>query len=189
MTHCIFNEKTPSLHGLQSDDYYAIQFSMGFLQGISFSWFTTPEVGLQNAPYLYFKRTSAKYFRKNNRPVLWRLSTVQPCLDQGGPRSPDYGLLRTTYLMGKMIRTLWRSPSPGLSTNWIKIIKLTFQFELQILKSIPSADQIANVICRRKFREFCQFFQNFPAKELILNSLSFFRRYIWAFFHYWNSFI
>ena len=47
------------------------------------------------------------------------------------------------------------------------------QFELQALKSIPSADQIANVICRRKFRQFCQFFQSFPAKELILNSLTF----------------
>jgi len=49
------------------------------------------------------------------------------------------------------------------------------QFELQALKSIPSADQIANfisnVICRRKLSQFCQFFQNFPAKELILNSL------------------
>ena len=51
------------------------------------------------------------------------------------------------------------------------------QFELQALKSIPSADQIANfisnVICRRKLSQFCQFFQNFPAKELILNSLWF----------------
>ena len=32
----------------------------------------TLRIGLQNAPYLNFKRTSAKYFWKHNRHVLWR---------------------------------------------------------------------------------------------------------------------
>ena len=40
--------------------------------GDSFKEFPCPKVGLQNAPYLNFKRTSAKYFWKHNRHVLWR---------------------------------------------------------------------------------------------------------------------
>ena len=142
--------------------------------------FHCPEVELQNAPY-----------GKGLTSILREL--LQNILENTIARSlkATKSWIQSLW-WEKMIRSPWRSPSPGLSTNWIKIIKMTLiqsQFELQGLRSIPSADQIANVICRRKFRQFCQFFQNFSAKELILNSLTLFKRYIWAFFHYWNSFI